>query len=156
MNFKRYKKILIGSMSVVALLVVSMAKTPQVYANEAAGKVKDETITSRVIPYYAASTTVGYDVGSDYVDITLWIDSHKGGSEYSSLGYCDFYVDGWAEDSWGFQHDYAGQAHQTSSCGFYAKDPAMQTIRRVHAEGSVCSDDGDIDFNLTRHALDMD
>lgn len=129
MNFKRYKKILIGSMSAVALLAVSMAKTPEVYANEATGKLQDKTITSRVIPSFAASTTVGYDVGSDdYVDITLWIDGHKGGSEYSSLGYCDF----------------------------YAKDSAMQTIVEVSAYGDVCSHDGKRHFDLERHVLEMD
>ncbi len=144
-------------MSAVALLAVSMAKTPEVYANEATGKLQDKTITSRVIPSFAASTTIGYDVGSDdYVDITLWIDGHKGGSEYSSLGYCDFYVDGWIRNDWNMKEYYAGQAYETSSCGFYAKDSAMQTIVEVSAYGDVCSHDGKRHFDLKRHVLEMD
>lgn len=47
-------------------------------------------VDERIIPQYSASYTDSFDVGSTYVQVTIWIDANQGGVTLTSSDYCDF------------------------------------------------------------------
>jgi hypothetical protein len=96
----------------------------------------------------AIGTSTTFPVGeSDRATIKYWINDFKGGIDLYTGNYCDFYVKGYVEDSWGNTYSFSGTRYETTACGFSSGDyAAMQQIISVYANVEVCGIDGDGHF----------
>ena len=129
--------------SVVLGVVLSVSSIMGVQASAADSGVSPMA----AIPIIVGNSTT-FPVGeSDRATIKYWINDFKGGVDLYTNNYCDFYVNGYTKDEWGFEYRFSGVRYETTACGFYSGDyTSMQQIVSVYANVDVCGIDGDGHF----------
>lgn len=107
----------------------------------------DGVSPTAIIPVVVGNSTTFLVGESDRATIKYWINDFKGGVDLYTLNYCDFYIDGYTEDEWGFDYPFSGERYETTVCGFSSGDyTSMQQIVEVYANVDVCGIDGDGHF----------
>lgn len=133
---------------ITALAIFSLLFTNTAFAasddDESATEFIDEGAAEetqeRVIPQYNAYYTDYFYAGDTYIKINIWIDSNTGGVTLTSSDYCDFVVEGYAEDNWSEKHYFDGKHDNTTYCQVYGGCyVTYQQITVVHVKVTASS-----------------